>query len=621
MKTNRRTAIKQIAASGILLSMNPFGVLNSCKMTKRESKFFRYSLNPSFPRFDFLSVDSLGKSKLQHSPLNLNEVIGQRYRSQTQGETTSYYLEENDKQVAWQFVLTKKGFILRSYYVEGNVSWDINVNKDKNHATVLGIIPEKNKVKTPCILHFPDMGSFKLRSEQIKLLDYTSARFDVPVPFIQVSLPPACEDHKMVEYSFEIDAIYPKLDRLKNDARFDGYRRCYINAFQVNPNIKQLANNSTSDSCAFVQYGYSEVALETPELVDGLQAIDLIGMTIDSYLSGTKGYGILGYPTGAHAGGEVTVWGGQNASLDSYPSLLIAACNYYIGTKNHKWLENNYKGLEDWANEIITRDGDNDGLIEYGYSGNSGSWTGDHSRRPANWWDTIGFGHKDAYSNALAYRAMIKFAEISIEVGESTKAKQYEEFAEKLKSNYYSTFINPETGVLAGWKSEDGELHDYYFTFVNAIAIAFDLVNEEQANKIMDNILNKIDEVGFTNFELGLPGNLLPIKHSDYVHHDTRWGGSSSDEVDDGWQHYENGGTSGNYVYFTLKALFQLGRIEDAEKILFPLLKGFEEGNFQGMCDNGMTKDWRTWDGECWGYEGFLVDNYWSVLAVTEYYQ
>ena len=175
--------------------------------------------------------------------------------------------------------------------------------------------------------------------------------------------------------------------------------------------------------------------------------------------------------------------------------------------------------------------------------------------------------------------------------------------------------------MLAGWKSTDGKLHDYYFIFVNSLAITYGLVNPEQGNRIMDAMLAKMEEVGFDNFELGLPGNLIPVKRADYTHHDPRWGGNTTDELNDGWQKYENGGTSGNYVYFTLSALYRLGRKKDAERILFPLLKGLEEGIFQGECKNGMTKDWRTWDGECWGYEGFLVDNYWSVLAVAENYE
>ena len=50
------------------------------------------------------------------------------------------------------------------------------------------------------------------------------------------------------------------------------------------------------------------------------------------------------------------------------------------------------------------------------------------------------------------------------------------------------TFYNPETGVLAGWKSADGQLHDYYFTFVNGIAISYDLIEQQQAHAIMDAI-------------------------------------------------------------------------------------------------------------------------------------
>ena len=29
-----------------------------------------------------------------------------------------------------------------------------------------------------------------------------------------------------------------------------------------------------------------------------------------------------------------------------------------------------------------------------------------------------------------------------------------------------------------------------------------------------------------------------------------------------------------------------------------------------------MTNDWKAWDGTPWGYEGFLVDNYYALLAV-----
>ncbi len=51
------------------------------------------------------------------------------------------------------------------------------------------------------------------------------------------------------------------------------------------------------------------------------------------------------------------------------------------------------------------------GLIEYPVSGNSGIWDKKFSMHAANWWDDIGFGHFDAYSNALAYKSLLDMSD------------------------------------------------------------------------------------------------------------------------------------------------------------------------------------------------------------------
>ena len=58
---------------------------------------------------------------------------------------------------------------------------------------------------------------------------------------------------------------------------------------------------------------------------------------------------------------------------------------------------------------MFASDRDNNGLIEYPTSGNYGDRPTD-KRRPANWWDTINFGHEDAFANALACRGATMFA-------------------------------------------------------------------------------------------------------------------------------------------------------------------------------------------------------------------
>jgi hypothetical protein len=233
----------------------------------------------------------------------------------------------------------------------------------------------------------------------------------------------------------------------------------------------------------------------------------------------------------------------------------------------------------------------------------------------------INFGHEDAYANALAYRASGLFAEVARKLGHDADAKLFADKAAKLRAAYVPTFLNPATGVLAGWKSADGQLHDYWFTFVQGVAITCGLVDDKDANAIMDRLLQKMAAVGYNNFRLGLPGNLVPVRKGDYATHEStppQFGVPTREDGSDGFQYYENGGATGCYAYYTIKALYQLGRVDDARRIFYPMLDGYTAGEFQGFGPNGMSRDWRDWKGGCHGYEGLLVENYLALLAVLD---
>jgi hypothetical protein len=47
------------------------------------------------------------------------------------------------------------------------------------------------------------------------------------------------------------------------------------------------------------------------------------------------------------------------------------------------------------------------------------------------------------------------------------------------------------------------------------------------------------------------------------------------------------------------------------------MLAGYAAGNFQGFDASGRSLDWRDWNGGH-GYEGLLVDNYYTLLAVLD---
>jgi len=197
----------------------------------------------------------------------------------------------------------------------------------------------------------------------------------------------------------------------------------------------------------------------------------------------------------------------------------------------------------------------------------------------------------------------------------------FPERAARLRAAYAPTFLNPATGVLAGWKSADGRLHDYWFTFVQGIAITYGLLDDSTANAVLDRLLAKMKETGYTWFDLGLPGNLVPVKKGDYADHDTPpqvHGVPRLEDGSDGFQYYENGGATGCWSYYLVHALYQLGRSEDARRIFQPMLAGYARGEFQGFDANGMSRDWRDWQGGCHGYVGLLVDNYHALLAVLD---
>ncbi len=587
-----------------------------------KSLFMRVELAADQPAFTALTVDSLGLNKFGSNPLRPPAHPGKPYELRRFGRRFEYRpAGAPPGPPAWSFEFSERQIRLHSSYTLKSPPPPLilNFNTFVNHATLLGLMNDDGTVRLPALLHLPDHGTFRITSGagNRPALGYDAQRFftwdsnlnykEGDQAYVKVTFPPASALLPQVDYTLDVVAIYPHVPGIEHDPRFHGLRRNWLNIFQLNPRRRVLANNATSDACAFTVFIYSSMAVHTPPLAPGLTALDLIRQTLDHYLSGTRGYGMAAYDEQGNA----------DASLDTYPSLLIAAEDYVRGSGDEVWLKKNYPALKGWATKMLARDLTGAGLLLDVSNGNSGIW--DHREFPnhtSNWWDNIGFGYQDAYSNALAYHALLGMAEMARRASQPEDARFYASRAEKLLSVYFDTFYDPTTGVLAGWRSADGKRHDYYFTFVNGVAITYGLVPKDKANSIMDRLLAKMKEVGYAHFEYGLPGDLIPIRQEDFMVHNKRWGAPEKKDGSDGFQIYAHGGATGCFVYYTLQALYQLGRHEEADAILFPLLRGYEEGGFQGHGPNGMTYDWKAWDGTPHGYEGLLVDNYQALLAV-----
>jgi hypothetical protein len=612
----RREFLKVAGQTTAILLARPLlqGQVNSAESPPFHfaSDHMEIELSQTAPELLSLNIDGLGKSLRGANILSANRNDGgYQASSTTSGESLRVEYRtataSKDSPAGWTFEFSAGQIILTTEWSAefAPACLVLHFNLNQVHSTALGLFAHDGLLSTPALLHFPGQGSMRLTASVPGLgLTYTSDR---PRQSAMLSLPGADFVHKRIVYTFDITAIHPDVPGIAGDPRFDAFRRNWLNALQLNPELQALANNTASDSCAFCYYKFADVAALTPSLAPGLTALDVVRQTLDRMLAGGFAYGMSVVPD------HPTV------SSDTWPAMVVAAANCVRAGHSDAWLAANYGGIRGWAESMLATDSSGDGLIKYSISGNSGIWSeGAPKFRPSNWWDTIGFGYEDAYANALAYRALGDMAMLSRKAGKPADAARYRAAADKLRAHYYDRFFDPATGVLAGWRSADGALHDYYFLFVNGIAIHYGLVDKPQANAIMDKLLAKMKEVGYDKFNMGLPGNLVSVALKDCVDNRGKgqYGCGARPDNSDGFQNYENGGATGAYAFFTLAALYDLGRAEEADAILFPMLEEYGKSGFEKRDAKGRSSDWRRWDGTPMGYEGLLTDDYYTVLAV-----
>ncbi len=468
----------------------------------------------------------------------------------------------------------------------------------------LGRLRRPGELAFPVFLHFPDYGSLLVRADAPDaswgFVGRRGARE------VQLSLEAGQErgadatlrmtpGRRRFNLDLEMTQVYPEKARVDSDRRLAGLKRGWLNIFQFRPDVACLSNNSVSDNCLFCVYEYADQAYFTPPLFDDFTALEAVRMTLDAYFDGTGGYG-----------------NDRAVFVDTDPSLVIAAWDYAAGRGDRAWLRRRITDVERYADHIIAADVDGDGLAESTRKGNSGTGANGAGEWSSNWWDVISFGWKDAYGNALDYRAFRCIADLERRLGRGEKAALYQQRAGRIRQVYYPTFFNPATGVLAGWRSQDGQLHDYYFTFIAGIAAAYGLVTREQGNAIMDRMQAKMRQVGYSAFRFGLPGNLIPVARKDYAGGGVL-GQPAKDDGSDSFQNYENGAATGSFAYFYLQGLYSLGRTAEADQILDGMLQGYRDGLFQNGVGSGV--DWKRWDGTPCGYEGLLTDTYYALTA------
>lgn len=401
---------------------------------------------------------------------------------------------------------------------------------------------------------------------------------------------------------------------LHDDARWRLVRRAWFNALNLTSQWGDqkarfsapagiLGNNVLSDPASCSLWMYADMALFVPELPARIKTAPLVQRSLNHWLDNRM-----------QPSGNVIGYWDYDEFIDALPSILISAWGYVEMSDDHKWLAARIPLLEKIADYALSRDIDGDGLIEAVPSGNLGSLK--QPKRSSCWFDAINFGHKDAYANALMYRGFRCLADLEKKLDRGDRARKYTDAAVRLKKAYAPLLLNPATGWIAMWRSQDGQLHDYACPFISGYAIEYGLVDREAGRRILQKLHAKIEAVGFNRFDLGLPCILDPIRPGDYLQ--PAIGAPQAEDGRDTWQIYMNGGTTTGHVYHYLAAHYAVGMDEQADRLLDTMLRAAMAGRFQNGVRDKFPEgiDWTKWNGEPCGYEGFLADNWRFLLAV-----
>lgn len=463
-----------------------------------------------------------------------------------------------------------------------------------------------NYVQTPAYLAAPDFGTAYITRDDDEAAFYRipSSLFPATTYWVDVTPhKPLTEDGLnrigqkswRVTLHFDVQRIESLPGIVGGDPRLTRFPKYSLNMVQWRPDTGIIGNSVMSLPCGLALLFYAQQAVFAPHLENGISPMEMVGASVDRYFQGAPGYQMPNRNVCAPD------W---SSSRETAAYLVISAWYDIRTIGGLKQLRQWRQPMECLANRLESQFGA-DGLIY-------------HQGRGTMWFDTYKIQGADAYSNAADYQAFQCMADLESLAGRHDLAKRYQEDADRIAAVYFKLFYNPETKVLAGWRTRDGTLHDYMFPWVNGFAICQGLVPPENAKTILQALLTQLDTIGFRSYQLGLPTNLKPMSPSDYYPH-TSGAPKRSDGMDT-WQVYMNGGATPALEYYVIQALYQTGQSDAAEKLLWPIMKSYEAGTFNAGIQlpgkkqrNPVGSAFYDWDGSHGRGEGYLPEN-WDCL-------
>jgi hypothetical protein len=174
--------------------------------------------------------------------------------------------------------------------------------------------------------------------------------------------------------------------------------------------------------------------------------------------------------------------------LDANPDYVTNVAELYNQTGDLPWVKTQQAACEKALEWILKRDSNANGLVEM--------ITDNHQQKKgSDWIDIIWASYENAFVNAKLYHALIYWADIERQLGNTAKEKYYKQFAKQLKISFNKPateggFWDEEKKCYIHWRDKDGSVHgNNMVTPVNFMAIAYGICDDTGRTKaILDGI-------------------------------------------------------------------------------------------------------------------------------------
>ncbi|GAA4313347.1 hypothetical protein GCM10023149_09080 [Mucilaginibacter gynuensis] len=192
----------------------------------------------------------------------------------------------------------------------------------------------------------------------------------------------------------------------------------------------------------------------------------------------------------AETGYYEAMWG---YTIDSQTGYVINASEQFDLTGDVEWLRTHQSSCEKALDWLITRDSNNNGLVEMMNNNIA-------EKKASDWLDIVWASFENSFVNAQLYEALTLWTNCESILGNKEKAKYYAAVAQRLKTAFNKPveqggFWLASKQQYVYWRDNDGSVHgDNLVTPINFAAIAFGLCDDaDRKALILDQIEKRAD--------------------------------------------------------------------------------------------------------------------------------